>query len=56
MIKNFSNLGTVLSKKEQLTISGGISNCVEGTEASCCDNHQSSISSYNPYTTSPVVG
>ncbi len=55
MKNNISNLGTVLSKKEQSTISGGNSNCVETTNTTCNGSSQSSTGSYNPYTTSPVV-
>lgn len=55
MKNSISNLGTVLSKKEQSTISGGNSNCVETTNVTCNDNSQSIAGSYNPYTTTPVV-
>ena len=39
MIKNISNLGTVLSKKEQLAIHGGGSGCVSSTGGACIHSH-----------------
>lgn len=39
MIKNITSLGKVLSKKEQLTINGGDSECVSSTGGACIHSH-----------------